>query len=92
VSADALFDLLEPVGTLLTVVAHVEITGGIVVDVPMGVFVIDTVKLSAGDGKVSVTAPDKWVRVQRAQFLPRGRRRRGRGVRSGGGADLRGHR
>jgi hypothetical protein len=69
VSADALFDLLEPVGTLLTVIAHVEITGGIVVDVPMGVFVIDTVKLSAGDGKVSITAPDKWVLVQRAQLL-----------------------
>jgi hypothetical protein len=69
VSADALFDLLEPVGTLLTVVAHVEITGGIVVDVPMGVFVIDSVKLSAGDGKVVVTAPDQWVRVQRSQFL-----------------------
>jgi hypothetical protein len=55
----ALFDLLEPVGTLLTVVAHVQITGGIVVDVPMGVFVIDTVKLSEGDGKVSITAPDQ---------------------------------
>jgi hypothetical protein len=69
VSAQALFDLLAPVGTLLTVVAHVEFTGGIGVDVPMGVFDIDSVKLTEGEPKVSITAPDKWVRVQRSKLL-----------------------
>jgi hypothetical protein len=32
-----------------------------------------------GDRKVVVTAPDKWVRVQRSKFLQPRRRRRGRG-------------
>jgi hypothetical protein len=35
----------------------------------MGVFVIDTVKLSEGEPKVSITAPDKWVLVQRSKLL-----------------------
>jgi hypothetical protein len=68
-SAQALFDLLEPVGTYLTVTATVTLTGGVEVDVPMGVFVIDTAKVSDGEPKVSITAPDKWILVQRSKFV-----------------------
>jgi len=34
----------------------------------MGVFDVDSESLSEGGGALSVTAPDKWVRIQRAKF------------------------
>lgn len=64
-----LYDLLAPEGTQLRVTAHVRYTSRDVLDLPMGVFVIDSEKLSEGGGGISVTAPDKWSRIQKARFL-----------------------
>ena len=64
-----MFDRLSPIGTTLTVRARVMYTNRTTVDIPMGVFDVDTESLSEGAGGLSLTAPDKWVRVQRARFL-----------------------
>lgn len=61
--------LLQPIGTVLTVTARVEYLNKASIDVPMGVFDIDSASLSYGDGKVSLQASDFWVQLQRAQFL-----------------------
>jgi hypothetical protein len=68
--APGLFDRLAPFGTQLTVAARVRYTGQQVIDVPMGVYDVDDEDLTEGpDGGLSLTAPDKWVRVQRARFI-----------------------
>jgi hypothetical protein len=64
-----LFDLLSPIGTTLTVTARVMYTNRTTVDIPMGVFDVDSESLSEGGGGLSLTAPDKWVRIQRARFI-----------------------
>lgn len=64
-----LFDLLAPVGMTLTVTAHVRLTDRSTVDIPMGVFDVDSEKMSEGGGSLSLTAPDKWARLQRARFI-----------------------
>lgn len=63
-----LYALLAPTGTRLLVTAHVQYTSQTSVAIPMGVFVIDQLSYSEGDGKLSVTAPDRGVLVQRAKF------------------------
>jgi hypothetical protein len=64
-----LFDALSPIGTTLTVTAHVRYTNRQSVDIPMGVFDVDTESLSEGSGGLSLTAPDKWAKIQRARFI-----------------------
>jgi len=64
-----MFDRLSPIGTTLAVTARVMYTNRTTVDIPMGVFDVDTESLSEGSGGLSLTAPDKWVRVQRARFI-----------------------
>lgn len=64
-----LYEALSPAGTRLTVTTHVRYTNRTVVDIPMGVFVVDSERISEGDGSVSITAPDKWSLIQRAQFI-----------------------
>src|SRR5439155_6186892 len=65
----ALFDLLAPIGTTLTVTAHVRKTDRSVVDIQMGVFDVDSQTLAEGQGKVTLVAPDFWVRLSRARFV-----------------------
>ncbi|MGZ4617186.1 MAG: hypothetical protein ACXV3F_00350 [Frankiaceae bacterium] len=64
-----MFDKLAPIGTRLTVTAHVRGTSRTVTDIPMGVFDVDSQTLTEGGGKLSLTAPDKWQRIVRAKFL-----------------------
>jgi hypothetical protein len=66
---NTLFQALSPTGTLLTVSCTVVYTDGTQTTIPMGVFDIDSDRLSEGDGTISLTAPDKWVKIQRAKFL-----------------------
>lgn len=66
---EQLYGLLGQFGTLLTVTAHVRLTGREIVDIPMGVFDVDRANLSASVGSVSLTAPDKWIRIKRASFV-----------------------
>jgi hypothetical protein len=70
--APGLYDLLAPIGTVLKVTAHVRFTDRTTVDIPMGVFSIDSQTLEEGGGKLSLTAPDRWVLVQRAKFIVAG--------------------
>jgi hypothetical protein len=63
-----LYDLLSAYGTVLTVTAQVRYTNQSSVSIPMGVFDIDSSSIAEGGGKLSLTAPDFWVRVQRAKF------------------------
>jgi hypothetical protein len=64
-----LFDVLAPTGTQLAVTAHVRYITRTVTHIPMGVFDVDTQSLTEGGGGLTVTAPDKWVRIQRARFV-----------------------
>lgn len=63
-----LYDALTPFGTQLVVTARVTYTNQTSVAIPMGVFSLDQSSLDEGGGKITLTAPDKWVRVQRANF------------------------
>ena len=64
-----LYDALTPFGTTLTVTARVRYTNRATVDIPMGVFDVDRQEMSHGSGSVSLTAPDKWGRIQRARLI-----------------------
>lgn len=64
-----LYDLLAPTGTALKVTGHITLSSQQVVNVPMGTFIIDQVTLGEGGGKISITAPDRWVLLQRAKFI-----------------------
>lgn len=63
------FDALAPVGVELALTAHVAVNGVPLADIPMGLFDIDSESVTEGDGKVSLTAPDKWQRIVRARFM-----------------------
>jgi hypothetical protein len=62
-------DLLSPMGTTLTVTAHVTAGSVPVADIPMGVFDVDQVDVDEGNGKITITAPDKWQRIVRSRFV-----------------------
>lgn len=64
-----LFDLLSPIGTTLNVTAKITYLDRSTLDIPMGVFDVDSERSSEGRGGISITAPDKWGRVQRARYL-----------------------
>lgn len=64
-----LFNKLAPVGTQLRVRAQVMYQNRSTVDIPMGVFDVDSQSLDEGGGKIGITAPDKWAKIQRARFL-----------------------
>ncbi len=64
-----LWDKLSPVGTELAVHRGIRFPNGQVELIPLGVFVIDVQKMGyAPNGRLALTAPDRWVRVQRARF------------------------
>lgn len=64
-----LFDSLAPTGTELAVTCTVIYTDRTSVTIPMGVFDVDKDSIDEGSGRIGVTAPDKWARIQRAKFL-----------------------
>jgi hypothetical protein len=64
-----LFDKLAPFGTLLRVTAVITYQDRTTIPIPMGVFDVDSEKLGEGDSGITLTAPDKWVQIQRARFL-----------------------
>ncbi len=65
-----LFEELSPIGTTLAVTGAVKYGNGTTISIPMGVFDVDSEKLTTGGGgPISLTAPDKWVKIQRARFL-----------------------
>jgi hypothetical protein len=63
------FDLLAPEGTTLTAICRATYQDRSSYDIPMGVFDVDSQSIEEGGGKISLTAPDLWVRIQRARFL-----------------------
>jgi len=64
-----MYDLLAPAGTTLTATAHVKLLDQSVIDIPMGVFDVSEQSMSVQGHTISLTAPDKWVRIQRAKFI-----------------------
>ena len=65
-----LFDALAPIGTELRAYTVLRYPSGVEEVVPQGVFVIDVQTMGyASSGTISITAPDRWVLVQNAQFL-----------------------
>ncbi len=65
----ALWDTLAPVGTELRVRRGIRYPNGETETVPLGVFDVDVQRLGyTPGGRLALTAPDRWVRVQRAQF------------------------
>lgn len=64
-----LYNLLSPEGTMLVVTGHVSYTNRATVDIPMGVFDVESERLSDGGGGLSLSASDKWVQIQRARFI-----------------------
>jgi hypothetical protein len=65
----SLYDLLSPAGTELHPWVSVLLTDGTSIDVPMGVFDVDTQKATYGGGQLQITAPDRYARLQRKRFL-----------------------
>jgi hypothetical protein len=67
--ARGLWDALAPAGTMLYAWRGVRYVNGAVEQVPLGVFDVDEQTLGYGPGGgLSITAPDLWVRVQRARL------------------------
>jgi hypothetical protein len=64
-----LYDALQPTGVELKVNCRITYLNRMSVDIPMGVFDIDEESISDGTSGPTITAPDKFVRVQRADFL-----------------------
>lgn len=64
-----LYELLKPEGVQLTVNARITYVDRTTRHIPMGVFDIDSETVEDGTGGVSLTAPDKWVQIQRARFI-----------------------
>jgi hypothetical protein len=65
-----LYEKLKPIGTRLTVSAHVSANSLPIVSVPMGVFDVDQESVTVGGaGAIKVTAPDKWQKIARAKFI-----------------------
>lgn len=66
----SLWDVLSPIGTELRVYRGVRFPGVAAPElVPLGIFVIDSQTLSLGPGgTISITAPDRWAKIQRAKF------------------------
>lgn len=67
--APGMFDRLAPIGTTLTVTCHVRYPNRQTVDIPMGVFDVDSERMTEGEGGVTITAPDRWALIQRARFI-----------------------
>jgi len=66
----ALWDILAPIGTEVVPYRGIRFIDGTTEYVPLGVFGIDSQKMSYGvDGTIDLTAPDRWATVQRARFL-----------------------
>lgn len=64
-----LWDTLAPTGTELRPKRGIRYPNGSVEWVPLGRFDVDTQRMGyAPSGTLSLTAPDRWVRVQRARF------------------------
>jgi hypothetical protein len=64
-----LWDLLAPTGTELRPKRGIRYPSGDVEWVPLGRFVVDVQKMGyAPSGSLTLTAPDRWADVQRAQF------------------------
>lgn len=64
-----LYEKLAPTGTQLTAKATIRYLDRTTFDIPMGVFDVDSQRLSEGRGGLSLVAPDKWVRIKRADFV-----------------------
>jgi hypothetical protein len=65
-----LWEALAPIGTELKAFTVLRFPDGTTETVPQGVFVVDVQRMGyAVNGDIKVTAPDRWVRVQRARFL-----------------------
>jgi hypothetical protein len=71
VAETGLDDALSPIGTQLAVTHVLRYPSGATEKTPHGVFDIDVQRLSVStDGRtLTLTAPDKWVRIKRARFL-----------------------
>jgi Domain of unknown function (DUF5047) len=68
--SDVLWDMLAPTGTEVVPYRGVKYIDGLIEWVPLGVFGIDSQSQSYDvDGTISLTCPDRWVRVQRSRFL-----------------------
>jgi len=66
---DGLWDALAPAGTELLVQRGIRYPNGQVESVQLGAFVIDVQSLGySPSGRLTLTAPDRWVKVQRARF------------------------
>jgi hypothetical protein len=64
-----LWDTLAPVGTELHVKRGIRYPSGYIEWADLGVFDVDVQRLGyAPGGSISITAPDRWGRVQRARF------------------------
>ena len=65
-----LWNLLAPLGTELKAYTGIRYLSGDTEVVPQGVFVVDTQQMDVTpSGDLQITAPDRWVKIQRAKFL-----------------------
>ena len=68
------WDALDTVGGEITVTQSMVYSDQTTEDVPLGVFVVDQDQIDYGPyGSITLTCPDRWVKVQRNQFGPSNR-------------------
>lgn len=68
-SEPGLWDFLAPVGTELRAFTVLDYLNDATEVIPQGVFDIDVQRIGyATNGDLKITAPDRWARIQRAQF------------------------
>jgi hypothetical protein len=73
-NTQALWDVLDTVGGEITVSKTMRFPDSSRETVPLGVFVVDQDQIGYGPGDtISITAPDRWIKVQRNNFAPTAR-------------------
>src|SRR5664279_1611712 len=69
VATDEMWNALTPYGVELRVQYGIRLSTGYIQWCPVGVFGVDVTNISYGpEGTISITAPDRWVHVQRSDF------------------------
>jgi hypothetical protein len=69
-----IWDALDTIGGEITVSKKIRYADATTETVPLGIFVVDQDQIGYGPGDtIEITAPDRWVKVQRNKFGPTSR-------------------
>lgn len=73
-TSEVTWDALDTEGGEITLTRSVRFTNGELEPVPLGVFIVDVDEIGYGPGDtITITAPDRWGKVQKNTLPPSGR-------------------